>query len=136
MQSRFTEIRKAQIMTEERIAAASPAAFGFLDNDVAPVTFKGGKISPPDDEDAAAGIQFPEGETLSVIGGNIEINRGIYYQQLDEEGNPFPVTVANLNARQQRSGNDSAHRRKSPLLQNPAISSYIAMRLSLWEKSL
>ncbi|MCP4353634.1 MAG: CHAT domain-containing protein [Desulfobacterales bacterium] len=51
--------------SENDVLSVEPAtAFGFLDSDVEPITFE------------AANLDVLEGETISVIGGNIEIKRG------------------------------------------------------------
>ncbi len=70
------------------LSLAVPTAFGFLDSDISPITFEGGEISDPDDEDHAV-IRVSEGKTVSVIGGGIEM-RGISYRRpaTDDEGNP------------------------------------------------
>jgi len=49
------------------LTTAPPSAFGFLDNTPAPLTFNGGFL------------QVPDGETLSVIGGDITINDATLY---------------------------------------------------------
>ncbi|HHC24217.1 MAG TPA: filamentous hemagglutinin N-terminal domain-containing protein [Desulfobacterales bacterium] len=65
-------------MAGEVLSVASPAAFGFLDDNIAPVTFKGGEIQKEDRDSYPGGLKVPEGETISVVGGNIEI-AGTYY---------------------------------------------------------
>jgi len=49
------------------LTMASPSAFGFLDNAPASLTFNGGLL------------RVPDGETLSVIGGDITINDATLY---------------------------------------------------------
>ncbi len=68
------------------LSVAAPAAFGFLDNDIAPLTFEGGEIAPPGEDNF--GISVSKGKTISAIGGNIEIKKGISYQgqKVDENG--------------------------------------------------
>ncbi len=70
------------------LSVSEPAAFGFLDNDISPITFKGGEISDPKNENHAL-IRVGEGESVSVIGGDIEME-GISYRgpKKDDEGNP------------------------------------------------
>ncbi|MCP4111830.1 MAG: filamentous hemagglutinin N-terminal domain-containing protein [Desulfobacteraceae bacterium] len=58
------------------LSAANPAAFGFLDNNVAPITFEGGEAEPAGREDNS-GLCVSKGNTISVIGGNIEIKGNI-----------------------------------------------------------
>ncbi|MCP4345858.1 MAG: CHAT domain-containing protein [Desulfobacterales bacterium] len=58
------------------LSAANPAAFGFLDNNAAPITFKGGETKLPKGQDNAD-LCVSKGNTISVIGGNIEIKGNI-----------------------------------------------------------
>ncbi|MCP4107030.1 MAG: CHAT domain-containing protein, partial [Desulfobacteraceae bacterium] len=58
------------------LSAANPAAFGFLDNNAAPITFKGGETESPKGQDNAD-LSVSKGSTISVIGGNIEIKGNI-----------------------------------------------------------
>ncbi|QTA84803.1 filamentous hemagglutinin N-terminal domain-containing protein [Desulfonema magnum] len=68
---------------EEILSTARPAAFGFLDSDVAPISFKGrGKIEESDWDGKPAGLSVTENEAISVIGGETEIT-GTYYQSGD-----------------------------------------------------
>ncbi len=54
------------------LSVAAPAAFGFLNSDISPITFEGGEVTDPDDENHAV-IRVPEGGTVSVIAGDIEM---------------------------------------------------------------
>jgi len=75
------------------LSVSAPTAFGFLDNEAAPVTFKGGETETLGTSEVSAGMSVTEGETVSVIGGDIEI-KGIFYQTqtLDENGDPVLTT--------------------------------------------
>ena len=75
-----------------------PSAFGFLDNDIASITFKGAEIAPPDDENDAGLLGVSEGKTVSVIGGDIEM-KGMFYrkQVYDDEDNPVFETALDEN---------------------------------------
>ncbi|MCP4108648.1 MAG: filamentous hemagglutinin N-terminal domain-containing protein [Desulfobacteraceae bacterium] len=67
------------------LSTATPTAFGFLDNDVAPVSIEGrGEILKEEwDEDNPTGLNVSEGNTISVIGGNIEIKNGTFFEMHD-----------------------------------------------------
>ncbi len=70
------------------LSIAAPAAFGFLDSDISPITFEGGEISDPDDEDHAV-IRVSQGRTVSLIGGDIQMKGISYWRPVtDEEGSP------------------------------------------------
>ena len=73
------------------LSLAAPAAFGFLDNDVAPIRIEGrGEITEEEWEDNPTGLHVPEGKTISLVGGNIEMTKGTHYKiyEADEDGNP------------------------------------------------
>ena len=66
------------------LTVAPPSAFGFIDNDPAPVIFEGSGSSDAHETLpllglADTGIEVPDGETLSVIGGDIDITVGNLY---------------------------------------------------------
>ncbi|MBF0100915.1 MAG: filamentous hemagglutinin N-terminal domain-containing protein, partial [Desulfobacterales bacterium] len=67
------------------LSIASPTAFGFLQDAPAPITFEGGDVSQ------VSGLQVPDGETISVIGGDIDIQEGTFYvkESLDADGKPI-----------------------------------------------
>ncbi|WP_207682789.1 filamentous hemagglutinin N-terminal domain-containing protein [Desulfonema magnum] len=61
------------------LSVSAPAAFGFFDNDVAPVTLEGrGQITEQERNNNPAGLNVSEGKTISLIGGDIEITKGTY----------------------------------------------------------
>ncbi|MDM8551055.1 filamentous hemagglutinin N-terminal domain-containing protein [Desulfobacterales bacterium HSG2] len=92
------------------LSVAAPAAFGFLDSDVAPISAEGkGELTTEvwgeaydnwDDwlEENPAGLAVPEGETISLTGGDIEITKGTHAPYEDEYGNPYTSAGANLSA--------------------------------------
>jgi filamentous hemagglutinin family protein len=91
---RFGENERFYTMAQENevLSVAAPTAFGFLDNDVAAITFEGrGEITEEEWEENPTGFNVAEGETISFIGGDIEITNGIHYetQEVDEDGNPL-----------------------------------------------
>jgi len=81
----------------EVLSAASPAAFGFLDDDIAGIAFEGAEIRETDWNGSPTGLNVPQGETISVIGGNIEID-GTYYQYSIDESNTEDVSTGSLGA--------------------------------------
>jgi filamentous hemagglutinin family protein len=63
------------------LTVAPPSAFGFIDNVPAPIVFEGSGSADaqtflPDFGLANSGIEVPDGETISVIGGDIDITVG------------------------------------------------------------
>ena len=56
------------------LSVSAPSAFGFLDDTPAPITFRGSGSAIAEE---TPGIRVQEGETLSVIGGDIEITGGL-----------------------------------------------------------
>ena len=62
------------------LTTSPPSAFGFLDDDCAPITFEGmGEIN--DLETNVTGLSVNLGETISVIGGDIIIQKGSYFEE-------------------------------------------------------
>ncbi len=77
----------------DMLSLEPPVAFGFLDNDIALISFEGkGEIEQADWDENPAGLSVSEGKSISVIGGDIEIT-GTYYQY-----NDVGIPVGNLNA--------------------------------------
>lgn len=62
-------------------SSAPPSAFGFIKEDPASITFQGSGSEYATDELGYHGIQVAEGETFSVIGGDIRMTSG----DLDED---------------------------------------------------
>jgi filamentous hemagglutinin family protein len=63
------------------LTVAPPSAFGFIDNVPAPILFEGSGSADaqdnlPDFGLTDTGIEVPDGETISVIGGDIDITGG------------------------------------------------------------
>ncbi len=69
----------------EVLSTAAPTAFGFLDDDAAGITFNGTEIAQEDWDGTTRGLTVPEGETISVIGGDVEMNGSYYKVYQDEE---------------------------------------------------
>lgn len=58
-------------------------AFGFFDKNIAPIIVEGqGEINQPEELDSA-GLRVHEGQTLSFIGGNLEIRQGTFYRSTE-----------------------------------------------------
>ncbi len=79
----------------ELLSGAEPAAFGFLDHDIAEIAYQGkGEISEEEWNEHPGGLRLSEGKTVSLIGGNINITKGTSYsvQKTDADGNPLYVT--------------------------------------------
>lgn len=80
----------------EVLSAAPPSAFGFLDSDPAPISVGGGEVKMTEEDwenrqrDNPPGLRVRDGQTVSIIGGSIEIRNtkyGIYTPEYDEDGN-------------------------------------------------
>ncbi|MCP4110037.1 MAG: hypothetical protein GY749_31700 [Desulfobacteraceae bacterium] len=68
------------LANESALSAAPPNAFGFLDNTVTGISFEGpGELTEEEGTNYSGGLHVPEGETISLIGGDIEIRRGAFY---------------------------------------------------------
>ena len=59
------------------LKTASPSAFGFLGEKPGSITFQGSGSKAAEDYWGMNGISVPQGETLSVIGGDIHIGDGL-----------------------------------------------------------
>ncbi len=83
----------------EVLSAESPTAFGFLDSDTALISFQGNKYEKAGD--IPKGLAVPEGETISVIGGDIEITGSYYLKETplpDGGSNTEDIPGGGLNA--------------------------------------
>ncbi len=82
----------------EVLSTASPTAFGFLSDKPAGITFEGKEINASEwDGNHPTGLAVLQGETISVIGGDIELS-GIYYKKDLGEGNTEDVATGTLAA--------------------------------------
>jgi filamentous hemagglutinin family protein len=73
------------------LSVSAPAAFGFLDDSISKISVQGrGEITEQEAKESPAGLSVAEGKTISLVGGDIEITKGTYYQvrQTDENGSP------------------------------------------------
>ncbi|QTA91438.1 filamentous hemagglutinin N-terminal domain-containing protein [Desulfonema magnum] len=74
------------------LSTAPPTAFGFLDDDAASIIFEGrGEIAQADWDGKPAGLSVSEGETISVIGGDIEIRKGTHFRTTLAVPNPADI---------------------------------------------
>ncbi|OQW91418.1 MAG: hypothetical protein BWK78_04705 [Thiotrichaceae bacterium IS1] len=62
-------------------------AFGFVSDTIAPITVAAGRgqIGETDWDGKPTGLSVPEGKTLSLIGGNIEIKNGTFYDTVKNQ---------------------------------------------------
>jgi filamentous hemagglutinin family protein len=94
----------ASLGQDDVLSAAPPAAFGFLNENPGPILVEGrGEISENEWMENPSGLETGRGETLSLIGGGIEIKKGtaypvqrkdaldrpMYQQAVDESGIPL-----------------------------------------------
>ena len=67
------------------LSLAPIEAFGFWHTPVAPISVQGhGEITAADWN---GGLRVPEGQTLSLIGGNLDIKQGTFLQTIDDDSN-------------------------------------------------
>ncbi len=67
----------------EPLSTAAPEAFGFLNSDIASIRIEGrGEITQQDWETNSSGLRVKAGNTLSLIGGDIEIKNGAFYEDV------------------------------------------------------
>ena len=67
-------------LSEQSVLTVAPvAAFGFLSENPSPITFQGSGSSTTERFLGLNGITVPEGETLSVIGGDINVTGGLLF---------------------------------------------------------
>jgi filamentous hemagglutinin family protein len=90
----------------EVLSTASPAAFGFLpaengEKNIAPITFEGGQFEQEEWDGNLTGLTVPKGETISLIGGDIQISGAFYQIELDET-NVQDVPTGTLQAEEGR----------------------------------
>jgi len=72
--------------SESLLTVAPIESFGFLNGPIAPISVQGhGEVS----QDLETGLSVPEGQTLSLIGGKIDIRAGTFFKTvtIDDEGN-------------------------------------------------
>jgi len=82
----------------EVLSTASPTAFGFLSDEPAGITFEGKEIEESEwDENNPTGLVVPQGETISVIGGDIQL-AGKYYRKDLGEGKFEDVATGSIAA--------------------------------------
>lgn len=71
----------SQPIENELLSSAPPSAFGFLGNNASLISFEGrGQISEDEWDGNPAGLSVPEGKTISVAGGDIEIKNGAWFE--------------------------------------------------------
>ncbi len=79
---------------DDVISMSAPAAFGFLDNHAGSVSIQGrGEITETEWNENPTGLQVSEGNTLSLISGDIEIKSGTFYQTGDADENSMAEIV-------------------------------------------
>jgi filamentous hemagglutinin family protein len=67
--------------TKRLLSIAPVAAFGFIDETIAPISVEGrGEVTQLDEESHLANLSVAEGKTLSLIGGKLEIKPGLFYK--------------------------------------------------------
>jgi len=72
-------------MADEILSVAAPSAFGFLSDKPAMISIEGKGLIPADQWDGKpAGLSVPEGKTLSLIGGDIEIRNGAWFETVEK----------------------------------------------------
>ncbi|MDM8524781.1 filamentous hemagglutinin N-terminal domain-containing protein [Desulfococcaceae bacterium HSG8] len=93
------EIFYASPIENDVLSAAPPTGFGFLDDDAGHISFEGGEVTALDENLEFGGFSIQKGKTVSVVGGTIEIRKGLSYQKqrLNENGDPVFEEAADEN---------------------------------------
>ncbi len=90
----------AHIQNESAFSTAPISAFGFLDEVIAPLSYTGTHVQLEDQwQGEPQGLVVPEGQSLSLIGGDIDIRQGAFFRHPNHYYSFFGVSYAgNLNA--------------------------------------
>jgi len=68
-------------MQSSILTIETPSAFGFLDNDISPIILSGkGEIAAEEWDGNPGGLAVNPGMNISIIGGNITIDKGTYFK--------------------------------------------------------
>jgi len=75
--------------SDSLLTVAPIESFGFFNSQVAPISIQGHGEVTQDWENQSTGLSVPEGKTLSLIGGKIEMWMGSFFKTVtvDDEGN-------------------------------------------------
>lgn len=81
------------------LTSSPPSAFGFLNDSISPISIEGyGEITEPDLSSQSTGLAVKNGQTLSLIGGNIDIAKGSFYNSIetvyDYSGQAIDINVS------------------------------------------
>jgi filamentous hemagglutinin family protein len=81
------------------LSSSPPSAFGFLNNTIAPITIEGyGEITDASIYSHSTGLAVNDGQTLSLIGGDIEISKGSFFNTIetiyDYSGQAIDINVS------------------------------------------
>ncbi|OQX25059.1 MAG: hypothetical protein BWK80_17510, partial [Desulfobacteraceae bacterium IS3] len=69
---------------DELLSVAAPTAFGFLDDSISGISLEGrGEISPYKWDGKSSGLAVSEGKSLSLVGGDIEIKNGAWFETFE-----------------------------------------------------
>jgi filamentous hemagglutinin family protein len=79
------------------LSTSAPQSFGFLDNDIGKISIEGKDIyTQNESNETQAGIHLSEGQTFSIIGGDIHIQRDAFYQDTNDSIVNVPSGNINL----------------------------------------
>ncbi len=87
---------EARTPEKSLLTVAPVEAFGFLDNQIAPLSVTGPGEVGSDWKDRSTGLQVPETETLSLIGGDLTISKGAFFQTVTTQNNQSTTTLTEL----------------------------------------
>ncbi len=87
-QGRFDTLTPANSL----LTIAPITAFGFLDHPIAPISVTGhGQVSQ-EWQDRSTGLSVPTGNNLSLLGGDLTLSKGTFFQ-IDSEAGADPTTL-------------------------------------------
>ena len=93
---RFTAVP----VTGETLSVASPTSFGFLDNNIAPISIDGkGEITEEIALSQTTSLTVAEGKNISVVGGEVTLQNGAFVQVINaEDGSQQTIPLPLLKA--------------------------------------
>ncbi len=74
----------AMPQADEMLSVSAPTAFGFLDDSISKISVEGGgEITEQEWDEKTAGLAVSEGKAISLVGGDIEIRNGAWFETVE-----------------------------------------------------
>ncbi|OQW91876.1 MAG: hypothetical protein BWK78_03310, partial [Thiotrichaceae bacterium IS1] len=87
---------EARVPNNSLLTVAPVAAFGFLDNAIGTISVIGHGEVGSEWKDQPTGLRVPEGKTLSLIGGDLTLSKGTFFQTVTTQNNQTTTTLTEL----------------------------------------